>query len=234
MKVLYIYPHPDDESFGPAHAMHKQSRDGHDVHLLTLTRGGVTRQRHKYGYSVSEMGNVRFKEMQAVAETLKLKGMSVLDFPDSGLKDLDPRQLENAVEDEIHRVCPQVVVTYPVHGISGFYDHLVTHAVVKRVFVALKEMVPVLQRLAFISITESQAKNGYFPLHSTPNQEIACIETVDKEDIEAAHRALDCYVTFQETIEKTGIKSYFNREARFQLFLESFHPPLQSLFHQLK
>ncbi len=31
MKILYIYPHPDDESFGPAHVMHKQIRDGHEV-----------------------------------------------------------------------------------------------------------------------------------------------------------------------------------------------------------
>ena len=49
MRILYIYPHPDDESFGPAGVMAKQRREGHEVHLLTLTRGGATRQRHRYG-----------------------------------------------------------------------------------------------------------------------------------------------------------------------------------------
>jgi LmbE family N-acetylglucosaminyl deacetylase len=49
MKVLYVFAHPDDESFGPARAMFKQRREGHEVHLLTLTRGGATKQRHKYG-----------------------------------------------------------------------------------------------------------------------------------------------------------------------------------------
>ena len=58
MKILYIFPHPDDESFGPANAMSKQRRQGHEVHLLTLTKGGATRQRHKYGYSVEEMGEL--------------------------------------------------------------------------------------------------------------------------------------------------------------------------------
>ena len=58
MKILYIFPHPDDESFGVAHAMSKQRRQGHEVYLLTLTKGGATRQRFKYGYSVAEMGGM--------------------------------------------------------------------------------------------------------------------------------------------------------------------------------
>ncbi len=36
MRILYIFPHPDDESFGPARAMAAQRRQGHDVYLLTL------------------------------------------------------------------------------------------------------------------------------------------------------------------------------------------------------
>lgn len=33
MRILYIFPHPDDESFGPARAMAAQRRQGHDVYL---------------------------------------------------------------------------------------------------------------------------------------------------------------------------------------------------------
>ena len=54
MTILYVYPHPDDESFGPAGVMHKQRRDGHAVHLLTLTRGGATKQRFKYNSDLFE------------------------------------------------------------------------------------------------------------------------------------------------------------------------------------
>lgn len=56
MKILYIYPHPDDESFGPGHVMAKQVRDGHEVYLLTLTKGGATWQRFKYNHTIAEMG----------------------------------------------------------------------------------------------------------------------------------------------------------------------------------
>ena len=59
MRILYVFAHPDDESFGPARAISKQRRQGHEVYLLTLTRGGATRLRHKFGYSVDEMGEAK-------------------------------------------------------------------------------------------------------------------------------------------------------------------------------
>src|SRR5688572_9818604 len=92
MTVLYVFPHPDDESFGPGPAIAKQRREGHAVHLLTLTRGGATKQRHRLGLSVEEMGEVREKELRCVADLLDLSSMVVLDMPDGGLKYRDPRE----------------------------------------------------------------------------------------------------------------------------------------------
>ena len=59
MKILYVFPHPDDESFGPARAIAAQVRAGHSVCLLTLTKGGATKERFKLGYTVQQMGDVR-------------------------------------------------------------------------------------------------------------------------------------------------------------------------------
>ncbi|MGD2091608.1 MAG: PIG-L family deacetylase [Candidatus Aminicenantes bacterium] len=232
MKILYIYPHPDDESFGPARAMSKQRRQGHEVYLLTLTKGGATRQRFKFGYSIEEMGEIRYKEMQEVARTLDLSGMTVLDLPDSGLKEMDPRDIEKIIVDEMERIQPQVVVTYAVHGISGFHDHLVSHAVVKRVFVELKEKVLWLKRLAFHTITaETAEKSPHFRLNSSTENEIDCVFRVDPIDIEKNLESLDCYVTFQETIEKSGIKDLVReKEIVFEMFRENYDPPLSDLF----
>ena len=231
MRVLYVFPHPDDESFGVANAMSKQRRQGHEVYLLTLTRGGATRQRFKYGYSVEQMGRVRYREMRDVARVLDLTGMTVLDLPDSGLKEMDPRAIEQVIGKEIERVRPHVVVTYAVHGISGFHDHLVTHAVVKRAFVDLTERAPDLQRLAFYTLTEEDAAQGtHFRLSGSPPDEIDCLFEVDAVDLERARRALDCYVTFRETIEKTGIKDMIHSRVAFELYRESHQPPLRDLF----
>jgi LmbE family N-acetylglucosaminyl deacetylase len=235
MKILYIYPHPDDESFGPARVMAKQRRQGHEVYLLTLTKGGATKQRFKYGYSVEEMGEVRYKEMLDVANVLGLSGMNVLDLPDSGLKEMDPREIEAVISREIERIKPQVVVTYAVHGISGFHDHLVAHAVVKRAFVQLKETAPWLKRLALHTITEEEAEQStHFKLNPSKKEEIDCVLPVDPVDLEKNLKALDCYVTFQETIEKSGIKELIRGPVYFEFYRENHDPPVDDLFEGLE
>jgi LmbE family N-acetylglucosaminyl deacetylase len=234
MKILYIYPHPDDESFGPAHVMAKQRREGHEVYLLTLTKGGATKQRFKYNYSIEEMGEIRYREMLDVANVLDLTEMTVLDLPDSGLKEMDPRDIEQVIREQIERIQPDVITAYAVHGISGFHDHLVTHAVVKRVFVELREQVPYLKRLALITITEeSAAQSRHFHLSGSKPQEIDGIVEVENQDIERNHKALDCYLTFQETIEKSGVRNHIRHQAVFEFFQEDYNPPLGDLFEKL-
>ncbi len=39
MKLLAIFAHPDDESYGPAGTLARATRGGHIVSLLTLTHG---------------------------------------------------------------------------------------------------------------------------------------------------------------------------------------------------
>lgn len=234
MKILYVYPHPDDESFGPAHAMSCQRRQGHDVFLLTLTRGGATKRRFDYGYSIRKMGEIRYAEMIEMARVLDLSGMSVLDLPDSGLKETDPREIESVVMEEIEHVRPDVIVTYPVHGISGFHDHLVTHAIVKRVFCDIRRDEGAPRRLAFHTITrEDAAVSRHFPLNGSTPDEIDCVYEVGDEDIERANRALDCYVTFAETIRQSGIRAFIKSPVYFELFMERFEPPLTDIFERL-
>jgi LmbE family N-acetylglucosaminyl deacetylase len=234
MRILYVFAHPDDESFGPARAISKQRRQGHEVYLLTLTRGGATRQRHKFGYSVAEMGEVRYKEMLDVAKTLDLTGMTVLDLPDSGLAEMDPREIEAVIAEHIEAIQPQVVVTYAVHGISGFFDHLVNHAVVKRAYVELRERAPYLKRLAFYTMTEEEAAQfEWVHLTGSKPEDIDVVVPLDEDDLEAMRRALDCYVTYGETIEESGIKRNIAREAVFEIYQEVYEPPLEGVFDGL-
>jgi len=234
MKILYIYPHPDDESYGPANVMSKQRKEGHEVHLLTLTKGGATKQRHKYGYSIDEMGEVRYKEMLNVAKVLDLSGMTVLDLPDSGLKEMDPRKIEEVIRKEVEKIKPDVIVTYPVHGISGFHDHLITHGIVKRVYVKLKDKVDYLKRLAFFTLTEEKAKEQkMFHISGSKPEEIDCIIEVSEEDLETNRKALDCYVTFMDTIIQSDIKNQIQKEVNFEIFQEQHEPKLKDLFEKL-
>ncbi len=234
MKVLYIFPHPDDESFGVGQVLHYQSRIGHEVYLLTLTKGGATKQRHKFGFSIEEMGEVRYREMLEVEKVLKLRGMTVLDFVDSGLKESNPIEIEQAILKEIQKIEPEVVVTYAVHGISGFHDHLVSHALVKRVYCQLQAQGEGPKRLAFYTVNEETSKKSkHFPLSYSTDQEIDCVIQVDPEDIEACRRALDCYETFKATIEVSGIKESLPLNVPFEFFQEENPVKATSLFDNL-
>lgn len=235
-RLLYVFPHPDDESFGPARAIAAQVRQGHEVFLLTLTRGGATKERHRLGLSVSEMGAVRRREMLDVARVLGLADLTVLDFPDGELKDLDPRLLEAVIADHIVQTRPQVLVTYPIHGISGFPDHLVAHAVVKHAFVELRDSgAAYLKRLAFVTLTEEQASeaSGVHRLHGSTDEEIDCLVTASDSDMETFRRALDCYVTYREMIERTGVRESLDEIIAFEIFAETHDPPLDDLAAQL-
>lgn len=233
MRILYVFPHPDDECFGPAPAIVRQLRLGHEVHLLTLTRGGATSQRHRLELSVEEMGDVRYNEMQNVRDTLGLTGMNVLDLPDSGLADMDPRAIEFEVEQEIRRLEPDVLVTYAVHGVSGFPDHLVCHAAVKRVFCELRDSIESLRRLALFTLADRPRPEGKFRLSTSPDERIDAEEVFSDEDLSVAKSALACYETYQEVIERTQPLEQIGEAVHFELFQESFDPWLGSIVEQL-
>lgn len=238
MKILYVFPHPDDESFGPAGAINQQVKDGNEIHLLTLTKGGATQVRHKLGFSIEKMGEVRHEEMLKVKDVLNLSGFTILDYPDSGLKELDPRILEHDIAKEIERIKPAIIITYPVHGGSGFHDHLVTYAVVKRVFLDLKDKgADYLKRLAFFTMPDngepSFMSNGWPRLKLTEERLIDAITLLSKVDIKAMKDALLCYESYQEMVEKTGVIEKIGDKVHFEIAFENHNPPLSKITDQL-
>jgi len=235
--LLYVFPHPDDESFGPAPALAQQLRDGHEVHLLTLTRGEATRERHKHGYSKSEMGVVRFQEMQDVAEVLDLSSLKVLTYPDGRLAAMDPRVLEQTLVDHIRRTAPDVVITYAVHGISGHPDHLVSHAVLKRVFCALQDELPeqAPQRLAFFTLPPPgpEADRPAHLKHS-PAEAIQVVVEATSVDLAKGEAALACYETYRDVVEAHQPLNTVRQDGVcFELFGEAFGEPLTDLTAEL-
>lgn len=233
--ILYVFPHPDDECFGPAPILARQRRQGHDVHLLTLTRGEATSQRERLGYSKEEMGETRYQEMQDVAAALDLTSLTVTEYPDGELAELNPLVLEEEVGRHIHETNPDVVITYPVHGISGHPDHLVTHAVVKRVVCTLwRDGAPIPKRLAFFTLPPAPEEADRPPhLQHSPESLIDCVVPVSDEDLRTGHTALDCYVTYRPVIEEhKPLQSV--ESVSFEIFGETHEPPLSALDEALE
>jgi len=234
MTLLYVFPHPDDESFGPGPALARQVREGHAVHLLTLTKGGATKVRHRLGLSIEEMGDVREREMRCVERTLGLASLTVLDLPDGGLTEMDPRAVERVVEEHVARLRPDVLVTYAVHGISGFFDHLVSHAVVKRVYCAMRDGgADYLRRLALFTLVEGEIEAAPIPLKGLPREKLGALVTYTEADLAKARAALDCYETYRETIAAHDPLRQVRSGVPFALFGEAHETPLDDLTESL-
>ena len=181
------------------------------------------------------MGKVRVNEMREVEAVLGLTSLTVLDLPDSGLADMDPRDIEEVVRAQIRSLDPDVVVTYAVHGVSGFHDHLVTHAVVKRVYCELRDLEDRPRRLALFTLAEADegqeegAEGGPGELHTSPRSAIDVAEEVSETDLAAGRAALECYRTYQEVIRQADPLGRVGSTLYFELFQESHSPPLPSI-----
>ena len=105
---------------------------------------------------------------------------------------------------------------------------------VKRAIAELWGEMPAPKRLAFHSIPEERAREStYFRLSGSTPQEIDCVVEVDEVDVQSNRWALDCYVTYQETIARSGVREHLSRQAVFEIWQEDRQPPLRDLFEGL-
>ncbi len=228
MTLLYVFPHPDDESFGPGPLLARQSREGHDVQVLTLTKGGATAIRHDLGLSIEEMGEVRARETTCAVETLGAS-LTILDLPDGGLAALDPRDVEAPIAEAIDALRPDVVVTYAVHGNSRHPDHLVTHAAAKRVFCEARERAGGPRRLALFTLVRGEIRDNPVGLVGVPRATLGAEVPFSDADRQRGEAALACYATYADVVETHRPLRQVENGVAFVLFGEHHDPPLASL-----
>src|SRR5882724_8945997 len=157
-RLLLVHAHPDDESIFTAATMAKYAAEGTRVTLVTCTAGerGVIRRTHpaaQRGFlpsgegRLAMVGKIRAEELKAACAELGVAEHWYLGGPgrwrDSGGTGCDdPRAFCNAELDEaagelvalIHKVQPQVMVTYDANGFYGHPDHIQTHRVAWRAY----------------------------------------------------------------------------------------------------
>ncbi|MTI87733.1 MAG: PIG-L family deacetylase [Balneolaceae bacterium] len=235
MKILYLFPHPDDESFGPGGIINQQIRQGHEVSLVTFTKGGATKMRHKLGLSIKEMGEVRHKEMKNVQHTLGIHHMTILDYEDGALSKINPLKLQEEAGKWIHYYNAEIVITYPIHGGSGHHDHIALHMAVKQLFYASRSDFSHWQRLAFFTLPDTGdpmfMEKGIPRVTWTKKDDIDVICQLEEEDIEAMKKALLCYETYQEMIETTNVIERIGNKTHFEL-ADEYHPQVLSSLTQ--
>lgn len=234
-RILFVYPHPDDESFLTGGTIASYALSGRaEVFLYTLTRGERSRNAAKLGITPGEIARRRVLEVEAAARILGVKELVQDSFPDGGLRDLDPRVLERAFDREVERVDPDVLVTYDVHGSSVHPDHIVAHHVLKRVFLERKERTGRPLRLAFCGLPQADVAHWERKVHGFPPERIhAAISVAAHRDAE--HAAIMAHESVRRDVEDYNVDSWMLWEhEHFSFFGESFQPPVDDLLHGLK
>ena len=125
LKLLAVFPHPDDETLGMGPTLARYSSEGVETHLVCATRG-------ERGWFESEgpnpglqiVGRIREAELRCAAEHLGLQEVCLLGYIDGDVDQADPDEIISKIATQIRRIQPQVVVTFPPDGIYGHPDHI--------------------------------------------------------------------------------------------------------------
>jgi N-acetylglucosamine malate deacetylase 2 len=229
-KILFIFPHPDDESFlcGGTIARYAHGGDA-EVFLYTLTHGEASRNAAFLGITREQIAALRTEEVRHAASILGVKEHMQGDYPDGGLCELDPRDLEADFTAVIRRIEPTVLVTFDVQGGSVHPDHITAHHIVKRVFVTLRETMPSLKRLAFAGLPHE--KTADWPRKVFDFKEAAIDAVIPVGDyIEYEMRAVAAHESVRRDVEEHNYDRWMFWENEFySFFQESFKPPVNDL-----
>jgi LmbE family N-acetylglucosaminyl deacetylase len=120
-----VLAHPDDESLGIGGTLAKYAGEGVETYLVTATRG----ERGRFGEREEKpppdvVGHVREAELREAARVLGVREVSLLDYYDGDLDQVNVTEAVAKIADHIRRVKPHVVITFGPEGAYGHPDHI--------------------------------------------------------------------------------------------------------------
>lgn len=122
--ILVVFPHPDDEAFGTAGFIVKQTNQGVPVTYACATLGEMGRNMGKPFFANREtLPGIRKKELEDACKVMGIQDLRMLGFRDKTLEFEEVGKLSSTVEEIINEVNPSLVITfYPGHGVHPDHD----------------------------------------------------------------------------------------------------------------
>jgi LmbE family N-acetylglucosaminyl deacetylase len=125
LKLLGIFPHPDDETLGLGSTFARYAAEGIETHLVCATHGEM-------GWFDSEgpnpgfegVAHIRTEELNCAASNLSLHSVNFLDYIDGYVDKANPTEIIEKLVTHIRNIKPQVVVTFSPDGAYGHPDHI--------------------------------------------------------------------------------------------------------------
>jgi len=124
-RILGVFAHPDDESFGFAGTAMKLMDHGHDLGLVTLTQGERGRwygKRPLYSWDPRALARERAREWRGAVATIGLRHAWLLRWPDQGVASAPINRITTQLTRIYREFRPDAVVTFGPEGAGSEHD----------------------------------------------------------------------------------------------------------------
>jgi len=133
-RILTVYAHPDDESFGPAAVLAKYARRGAVIHGVFATLGERGEPVNGLRLTGPALAMLREEDLRDAVAVIGYAGIELLGYEDGALEDVPEEHLEASVLAAIYRYLPEIVITFGPGGITGHPDHRIISRVTTAAF----------------------------------------------------------------------------------------------------
>ncbi len=173
-RVLCIFAHPDDESFGPGGTIHLLTKT-HEVYLICVTNGDAGE--NSVSGSKLSLGKIRQNELRKSSKFLGTKKVFFLNYADASLNNLQYHEIASKIQKIADELEPEILMTFEPLGVSGHIDHIAVSMITSYVF----ERSPYAKKLMQFCISKEQSSvfGEYFIYRPDGYEEKDIQETVD-------------------------------------------------------
>jgi LmbE family N-acetylglucosaminyl deacetylase len=197
-RLVAVFAHPDDESFGPGGTFARYAAAGVEMVLVCGTRGEAGSIGHSKSYGPDLLGRIRVAELEAATEVLGFRRLHLLGYPDRGVEGVAMEQGTEEVLAVLRQVEPEVVIAFHPSGISGHPDHRAMTAFAAAAVERLRgegNDWRARLKLHYFTIPASVARQiTYRELPLVPDEEIS-IELDTEAYAEVKRQAIHCHRT---------------------------------------
>lgn len=123
-RLLGVFAHPDDESWGLGGTLAKYAAQGAFTALLCATRGEVGEVADPSLASPDNLAQVRSLELRRACRILNVRRLRFLGVTDGQAHAWDQERVKRQIVRTIRELRPQVVVTFGPDGITRHPDHV--------------------------------------------------------------------------------------------------------------
>jgi len=122
-KILGVFAHPDDETFGPGATLAKYAAAGATVDIIMATRGEGG-ENNLIQKTNEPLGKIRERELRNADKILGVNQIDFLDYVDGELRQSIYFDIAKKIIAKIEIFKPDVIITFEPRGVSGHLDHI--------------------------------------------------------------------------------------------------------------